>query len=322
MSQPVIVVGLDSTPAGRGALSYALERATALNGRLRLVRAVPTPGPRTPGLESTSVSESQTTGHPDFDWVSTILAASNTEVPRVIETIAGSPVDVLTAASQTAAALVVGTPDGPDAVLTDAILVSLRRNSRCLLIEVSASGGVARASGPVAASTVPVTEPGMSPLPTPQAGDTIMLVGFDGSAGSDDALDWALQHARTFGSAVEVIAAYRLGAGESATDARAGAERKLSSGLRRIEQYRDVTVSSQTVLGEPVDVLTRASGHAEMLVLGRHGTTGMLHSAMGSVGDGCSRLADCPVTIVPSARRVAHDGTELVSRSYGGPSDE
>lgn len=315
MSRPVIVVGLDSTPAGRGALRYALERAAALNGRLRLVRAVPPSGPETPGVERGRVSEWQAAGHPDFDWVFTILAASDTEVPILIETIDGSPVDVLTAASAKAAALVVGTPDSPDAVLTDAILVSVRRHCRCLLIEVSASGGVARASGPVAASTVRATEPDRSALPTPQAGDSIMLVGFDGSAGSDDALDWALQHARTFGSAVEVIAAYRLGAGESAADARVGAERKLSNGLRRIEKYRDVTVSSQTVLGEPVDVLTRASGRAEMLVLGRHGTTGMLHSAMGSVGDACSRLADCPVTIVPSARGVARDETELESIS-------
>lgn len=315
MSQPMIVVGLDGTPAGRGALSYALERAAALNGRLRVVHAVPSVEPGTPRAEHDLTGERPVAEHPAFDWVFDIVANSDTPVPITVETIEGSPADVLTQLSSEAAALVVGTPDSPDAVLTDAILISLRRNSQCLLIEVTASGGVARASGPVISSTARALAPHTNVPAGPPAVDAILVVGFDGSAGGADALQWALGHARMYGAGVEVVAAYRLGADESATDARAGAERMLSQGLLRIDQYPDVTVSSQAVLGEPVDVLTRVSGRAEMLVLGRHGTTGMLHSAMGSVGDACSRLADCAVTIVPAPRSATHNGTELESVS-------
>lgn len=316
MSQPMIVVGLDGTPAGRGALSYALERAAVLNGRLRVVHAVPSLEPGTPRAEHDLTGERPAAEHPASDWVFDILATLDTAVPMVVETIEGSPADVLTTASVGAAALIVGTPDHADAVLTDSILFSLRKEAQCLLIEVTASGGVARASGPVTSSKAHAAAPRRNASYTPPAGDSIMVVGFDGSAGSDDALDWALQHVCTSGSAVEVIAAYRLREGESAADGRAGAERMLARGLLRIEQYPDVTVSSLAVLGEPVDVLTRASGRAEMLVLGRHGTTGMLHSAMGSVGDACSRLADCPVTIVPSMQGVTDGETDVVSISH------
>lgn len=317
MSQPMIVVGLDHTPAGGGAFSYALERAAAINGRLRVVRAVPSPETLRPHMERDPAGERHATGHRAFDWVFDVLATSDTSVPIVFETIDGSPADVLTAVSAEAAALVVGTPDGPDAVLTDAILISLRENAQCLLIEVTASGEVARASGPVTSSTTRTVAARRNAPPTPPAGDAILVVGFDGSAGSADALDWALGHARMYGAGVEVVAAYRLREGESEADARAGAERFLSQGLPQIEQYPGVTVSSQVVLGEPVDVLTRVSGRAEMLVLGRHGTTGMLHSALGSVGDACSRLADCPVTIVPAAPQGStHDEAELEPVSY------
>jgi nucleotide-binding universal stress UspA family protein len=52
--------------------------------------------------------------------------------------------------------------------------------------------------------------------------------------------------------------------------------------------------------GEPVDQLLDQSAAAELLVVGRHGTSGLVHSALGGVGDTCARLATCPVVIVPS----------------------
>jgi nucleotide-binding universal stress UspA family protein len=62
--------------------------------------------------------------------------------------------------------------------------------------------------------------------------------------------------------------------------------------------------------GEPVDQLLDQSAGADLLVVGRHGTSGLVHSALGGVGDACARLATCPVVIVPSERRTSpHTGT-------------
>jgi nucleotide-binding universal stress UspA family protein len=59
-------------------------------------------------------------------------------------------------------------------------------------------------------------------------------------------------------------------------------------------------VAIQVVTGDPVEVLSAHSSEVELLVMGSHGVGGLLHAVQPGVSDALTRLADCPVVVVPS----------------------
>lgn len=61
-------------------------------------------------------------------------------------------------------------------------------------------------------------------------------------------------------------------------------------------------VDRETVLGEPVAVLTAAAAGADMLVVGSHGRSHVRTALPGSVSAGCIRAAACPVLVVPTPK--------------------
>lgn len=68
---------------------------------------------------------------------------------------------------------------------------------------------------------------------------------------------------------------------------------------RRSGDRRRPVVTVRVEKGEAFDVLLNNAKDSALLVLGREGTSGVIHNALGSVGDSCARLASCPVVIVP-----------------------
>ncbi|HVU05256.1 MAG TPA: universal stress protein [Polyangiaceae bacterium] len=58
--------------------------------------------------------------------------------------------------------------------------------------------------------------------------------------------------------------------------------------------------------GEPASLITdfAKQNHVDLIVMGTHGRTGLLHLALGSVAEKVVRLAECPVlTVRSSAKR-------------------
>ena len=131
--------------------------------------------------------------------------------------------------------------------------------------------------------------------------DTI-TVGFDGSEPSLAASQWALAAARAESATIHVVTAYMLKDGESIDLSRMRAEAIVN--LAAKVDADDAGVVLRAIPGEPTEVLLVCAEDSRLLVVGRHGTSGIIHSALGSVGDACARLAGCPVVIVPPVRRI------------------
>lgn len=130
------------------------------------------------------------------------------------------------------------------------------------------------------------------------AANDLITVGFDGSEASLAALKWAVANSHVDPSKIQVVTAYARKDSESIDVARMRAEATVNLALNV-----NADVIPRTIAGEPTEVLLECSEHTRLIIVGRHGTSGIIHSALGSVGDACARLASCPVVIVPPARR-------------------
>jgi nucleotide-binding universal stress UspA family protein len=142
---------------------------------------------------------------------------------------------------------------------------------------------------------------------------TLILAAVDGSPASVAALRWALGEAHTHHRHLQVITVYAPDATEEA-QARATQAELIERLLGEETTKHEVTeLATEVVAGDPVDVLITWSAHAGLLVLGRHGTQSLVRNALGSVGDACSRLAFCPVVIVPPSAKASPDDSLAVA---------
>jgi nucleotide-binding universal stress UspA family protein len=125
----------------------------------------------------------------------------------------------------------------------------------------------------------------------------MIVVGVDGSDGGRRALRFALAEAVLRDCPVEAVRVMRSG------DDAALVEHELWADVEaaRREEPEALIVTEQVVTGDPTQVLIGRSTVADLLVLGSHGTSSLIHSAMGSVSNGCAQLAHCPVVVLPRA---------------------
>ena len=125
----------------------------------------------------------------------------------------------------------------------------------------------------------------------------VIIVGVDDSTTSRRALTWALTEAERLGGVVEVVTTYDATGGLRAQELAHTMQGSLIDEV--LAQGPVVNVSRLVLPGRAVDWLTLMSGHAHLLVLGGHSVAGLRHSAEASTAEQVSRLAECPVTIVP-----------------------
>jgi nucleotide-binding universal stress UspA family protein len=139
-----------------------------------------------------------------------------------------------------------------------------------------------------------------------------ILAGYDGSSGSEHALNWAAREARSRGMALTVCHAWAPGfaalpseAGVAAL-ARHGGERVIADGLR---QARDLMgrgeVRPLLISGQATAVLCEHSRDADMLVVGSRGRGGVAGMLLGSVSWQVAAHAHCPVVVVRGHWRSA-----------------
>lgn len=139
-----------------------------------------------------------------------------------------------------------------------------------------------------------------------------IVVGVDGSAGSEAALRWALAHARQMNASVEAVAAWQypdmygyswgyLPSMPDGGDFSASAEKVLEEAVARVKDQVSTTtaVTTRVIEGHPAQVLMEASRDARLLVVGTRGHGAFAGVLLGSVSQHCVQHAPCPVVVVP-----------------------
>jgi nucleotide-binding universal stress UspA family protein len=137
-----------------------------------------------------------------------------------------------------------------------------------------------------------------------------ILVGVDGSAHSQRALEWAAKEAVVRHTSLTVLTVHQAVAGfwggtlhyqgddaltEKARDAAQAETDKVLSGL----QNRPESVTVKAVNGIPAEEILNAGTDVDMIVLGSRGGGGFARLLLGSVSSTVAEHAKVPVMILP-----------------------
>ena len=144
-----------------------------------------------------------------------------------------------------------------------------------------------------------------------------IVVGVDGSAPAQHALDWAIREARVHDCALQLVHGAVVVGGHAITPSTARLVTKASALLldRVLAVARteapDLAITAALVRGPAALGLIDASADADLLVVGSHGHGGATSFVLGSVADACVRHAAVPVAVIrPEA--VAQSGGAVV----------
>jgi nucleotide-binding universal stress UspA family protein len=146
---------------------------------------------------------------------------------------------------------------------------------------------------------------GVSTLGTaPRSGSGRIVVGVDGSSSSEEALRWALRHARLTGQPVEALTSWEIPVNFSVgpltdVDWEGQATSTLRDAVAKAVDPADAErVTQRVVKGHPAQVLIDAASDAGLVVIGSRGRGGFTGMLLGSVSQHVLARATCPVVIV------------------------
>jgi nucleotide-binding universal stress UspA family protein len=142
------------------------------------------------------------------------------------------------------------------------------------------------------------------------AGQKVILVGVDGSAEANTAVDWAAARAKLDNSLVHVVCTYALASysaaaldgGYAALDDEAlqqGAQRAVDDAVERVRGHGVEEVTGSTEPGDAAGVLVQMSSEVDMIVVGSRGGGGFADRLLGTVSSALPAHAKCPVVVVP-----------------------
>jgi nucleotide-binding universal stress UspA family protein len=158
------------------------------------------------------------------------------------------------------------------------------------------------------------------------ARDDVIVVGVDGSAGADAALDHALRTGLERGSRVEVVTGWLSVSspdGQSPTelaDGRAAVQSVQDAVLERAaERLGDLPTVTRTVVHDYAGrVLVARAEHASLLVVGAGSLGSTSTKMLGSVSEYCVRHSPVPVVVVPEPERIRRrHGTDSIPLANG-----
>jgi len=146
----------------------------------------------------------------------------------------------------------------------------------------------------------------------------VIVVGIDGSDGSERALEWAAAEARTRNASLKLVTAWHLSPAMYSGIGWAGLDAEVIKGLREVaEQQLDETWKQHAKSLDGLDVerivsedaaaqaLLDAAKGADLLVVGTRGHGGFTGLLLGSVSQQCAHHSPCPLVIVPPEHRPA-----------------
>jgi nucleotide-binding universal stress UspA family protein len=134
-----------------------------------------------------------------------------------------------------------------------------------------------------------------------------IVVGYDGSPGSRDALGWAVRTAERCDLEVDVVHAWSAGILPAQVvttvtpppEWQQAAQQILAEALDLARATsREVTVSGELAFGSPATVLLEASHTASMMVLGSRGHGGFVDLLTGSTSLQVASHAGCPTVVI------------------------
>lgn len=156
----------------------------------------------------------------------------------------------------------------------------------------------------VAAAPCPLVVVSSDDVPTrPDAFDEpVILVGYDGSAHAERALEWATELAAETGGRLLVARILGFAAMDAAVNLHDEAERELADLAFRVTD-KGVRCDGVVAWGDPRQELERiADEHqADLLVIGPRGEGALTKIVLGTVASYLTEHADRPVAIVPPA---------------------
>jgi len=296
MRHPV-VVGVDGTAAGETAVLYGLQEAARNRCGLRLVHAYAETIPMAPMLSVFSGPILHETADRVMSHaVHALDDLPDSHVPLDVVVRRESPVHALLDAAADARMIVLGQrQEGPPRLSTCSTGVSMAAHASCPVVRVPAYW-------------------------KPDVSFGKVVVGVDGSHGSEGALRAAFQAASTRNAALVVIHAWRppeyyfdgTGAYAQMVEEWESSVRltvsEVLAGWR--ERYPEVEVTVQVELAHPADALVTASREADLLVLGRRGAGWGLRLPVGSIARTLLSRSHCPVEVCPTASRVSRSGQQ------------
>ncbi|RFA16928.1 hypothetical protein B7R22_02070 [Subtercola boreus] len=281
-----VIVAIDGASASISALRHAKRFAEARKLRLRAVSVWSTVNTSTPFLPA---------GLPTEDATGLLAEVSREvfgdDLPDWYEqkAVKGSTVRALLRASRTAALLVLGSRGlgGFTGLLLGSVSAQCAAHANCPVMIIHEQND---------AASLPADAP--------------IVVGDDGSAGSNAALEWALQAAETFVAPVQIVRSWtidrlplryeELGFNPSSEDVNTRVLHDLVTDTQnRIERHPTVRVTREAVMAHPVAELISRSQHARLLVVGSRGRGGFARLRLGSVGAESASYSHCPVVVVP-----------------------
>ncbi|MFD1930258.1 universal stress protein [Nonomuraea mangrovi] len=148
-----------------------------------------------------------------------------------------------------------------------------------------------------------------------------VIVGYDGSDYSMQALDWAMDEAELRKLPLTVVHAWQWPYGEADEEAkshlRKAADHVLWHGAECARHAGSVgKVETDLYEGSAVERLVTLSEQAELVVVGSRGMGGLPLAVLGSVATQVATLASCPVVVVRGAGPLpspAHPGPVVVT---------
>lgn len=135
-----------------------------------------------------------------------------------------------------------------------------------------------------------------------------ILAPLDFSEHSERALEWAVSMARKCDASLLLLHVVSpptyppmmvglMDPTQFESGLREDAARKLKEAEAKLQ---GITAATRVRTGEPFHEICTAAGeeHADLVVMGSHGRTGLAHVLLGSVADRVVRYAPCPVMVV------------------------
>jgi nucleotide-binding universal stress UspA family protein len=138
-----------------------------------------------------------------------------------------------------------------------------------------------------------------------------ILVGVDGSAASQEALEWAVKHAALEHAPLTVLAVHEVAASAwtgnpillpedrpEEEHARQAAQEIVNKLISDLGGAAPESVTVRGVSGAPAQILIEASADADLVVVGSRGAGGFANLLTGSVSSKVVNHAACPVVVV------------------------